>query len=254
MSRSPHNVNLVLKGGVLLAAFGDRRPTRDVDLQAHALSNDADVVLRVVREVASIEVDDGVVYDVDNASAETIRDEEAYTGVRVTIRTTFLMAVVPFHVDVNVGDPIVPGAQHVEVPRLLGGDPITVLGYRMETVHAEKIVTAVARGTANTRWRDFADVVVLSRRHAPDGDVLIASINAVAEHRHVELIPLGVALDGFADIAQTRWAVWRKKQQLDDRTPESFEELLADFTAFAEPAVAGTINGRRWNPASRSWS
>jgi len=25
-------------------------------------------------------------------------------------------------------------------------------------VHAEKIVTAIQRGTANTRWRDFGDV------------------------------------------------------------------------------------------------
>ncbi len=31
---------LVLKGGVLLAAFDARRPTRDIDLQAQALEND----------------------------------------------------------------------------------------------------------------------------------------------------------------------------------------------------------------------
>lgn len=31
---------LVLKGGVLLPAFGERRPTRDIDLQAQAFDND----------------------------------------------------------------------------------------------------------------------------------------------------------------------------------------------------------------------
>lgn len=30
----------VLKGGVLLAVFGQRRPTRDIDLQAHSIAND----------------------------------------------------------------------------------------------------------------------------------------------------------------------------------------------------------------------
>lgn len=32
-------------------------------------------------------------------------------------------------------------------------------------VYSEKIVTAVARGTVNTRWRDFADMYLLARRH-----------------------------------------------------------------------------------------
>ncbi len=34
MAASGHSDELVLKGGVLLAAFDVRRPTRDVDLQA----------------------------------------------------------------------------------------------------------------------------------------------------------------------------------------------------------------------------
>jgi AbrB family looped-hinge helix DNA binding protein len=32
-------------------------------------------------------------------------------------------------------------------------------------VCSEKIVTAVARGTVDTRWRDFADLYLLTRRH-----------------------------------------------------------------------------------------
>jgi hypothetical protein len=45
------------------------------------------------------------------------------------------------------------------VPRLLGGS-ITVRGYPLSMVFAEKIVTAVQRGTVNTRWRDYADIVL----------------------------------------------------------------------------------------------
>jgi hypothetical protein len=40
LSRSDWRRQLVLKGGVLLAAFEERRPTRDVDLQAQDLAND----------------------------------------------------------------------------------------------------------------------------------------------------------------------------------------------------------------------
>jgi hypothetical protein len=37
--------NFVLKGGVLLAALDARRPTRDIDLSARALDNDAATTL-----------------------------------------------------------------------------------------------------------------------------------------------------------------------------------------------------------------
>jgi Nucleotidyl transferase AbiEii toxin, Type IV TA system len=53
LAGSPHNEQLVLKGGVLLAAFGARRPTRDVDLQAWAVANDVDTVRGLVCSIAA---------------------------------------------------------------------------------------------------------------------------------------------------------------------------------------------------------
>ncbi len=67
---------LVLKGGVLLAAFDERRPTRDIDLQGQALENDIQAIRATVCEVAAIALDDGVIFDVESATAEEIRDEE----------------------------------------------------------------------------------------------------------------------------------------------------------------------------------
>jgi hypothetical protein len=52
--------------------------------------------------------------------------------------------------------------------RILGGE-IVVRGYPLAMVHAEKIVTAISRGTTSTRWRDFADMYLLARHHAADG-------------------------------------------------------------------------------------
>jgi Nucleotidyl transferase AbiEii toxin, Type IV TA system len=43
LSTAPQATDLILKGGVLLAAYETRRPTRDVDLQATDLNNDANV-------------------------------------------------------------------------------------------------------------------------------------------------------------------------------------------------------------------
>jgi hypothetical protein len=106
-----------------------------------------------------------------------------------------------FHVDTNVGDPISPAQKNVCLPRLLGGE-IVLRGYPLAMVHAEKIVTAVARGTVNTRWRDFADICLLARHHAIAGTELIRSTRHVAEHRQVQLVPLAQALLDYGQIGQ----------------------------------------------------
>ena len=82
---------------------------------------------------------------------------------------------------------------------------IIVRGYPLEMVLAEKIVTALERGTANTRWRDFVDIYVLTGRFAIKAQALKSSMQRVAQFRNAELALLRTALDGYAEIAQTRW-------------------------------------------------
>ncbi len=53
LTRSPFARTLVLKGGVLLAALGERRPTRDIDLQAQAIENDLETIRATACEIAA---------------------------------------------------------------------------------------------------------------------------------------------------------------------------------------------------------
>ncbi|MHB8328700.1 MAG: nucleotidyl transferase AbiEii/AbiGii toxin family protein [Acidimicrobiales bacterium] len=78
-----------------------RRPTRDIGFQAQALDNDPENVRAVICEVAARRADDGVVFDVDGATAAVIREEDAYGGVRVTMNAELATARPHFHVDVN---------------------------------------------------------------------------------------------------------------------------------------------------------
>ena len=127
-------------------------------------------------------------------------------------------------------------------------------GYPLVMVHGEKIVTAVARGTVNTRWRDFADIYLLSRRHALAGADLAGSVRQVARHRQVELVPLVRVLDGYGEIGQARWAAWRRKQQLEERLPAQLAEVVSAVVVFAGPAVSGNVAGLPWDPSAGSWS
>lgn len=154
-----------------------------------ALSGDVadtdEVVLAVVRAVSSLHPGkhDGLVFDRPGASAEVAREVDQYPGVRASMNVTLASARVQFHVDVNMGDPIWPALNQVETPRLLGGERLQLLGYPLHMVHAEEIVTAVQHDTVNTRWRDFADVWALSRRHPVDGDLQRNAITRVSAYR-----------------------------------------------------------------------
>lgn len=156
------------------------------------------------------------------------------------------------HIDVNIGDPIWPAPRTVHLPRLLGGS-ITLTGYPLTMVYAEKIITALQRGTVNTRWRDFADIHILIRRHTTDGTELQGACAEVAAYRRVELSPLANALDGYATLGQARWAAWRRQQHLEDRLPFSFADVLEEVVAFADPAINAAAEPQEWDPDARRW-
>lgn len=250
--RSSYAKNFVLKGGVLLAALDARRPTRDIDLAASSLDNDIGAMLDVIKKVAAIKLDDGLAFDAAHATAETIRDDDNYSGVRISLGGRLSRAILRLNVDINFGDPIWPEPQQLKLPRLLAGELI-VTGYSLEMVMAEKLVTAIARGTANTRWRDFVDMYVLVRQHTIEGKLLRQSMLKVAEFRNVPLVPIRSALTGYAKIAQQRWLAWLKKQRLESTVPAEFSRVLDVVVDFADPVITGEITNEAWDSIAKSW-
>jgi len=254
VSESSYRDLLILKGGVLLSALNSRRPTRDIDFATNSLNNNEKNVLNVCREIASSIQNDGIVFDVGAASARVIRDEDEYSGVRVSMSASIDQAKISFHIDVNVGDPIVPGVENIKVPRLLNStDYIELLGYPISMILAEKIVTAIQRGSANTRWRDFGDIYGLSRRHSILFSELKTSVDTVAEYRLVELTTLRENLEGYAEIGKIKYENWRQKQDQPD-LPEVLGELLQAIYIFSDPVIGGSERTKiSWNPFTLNW-
>jgi hypothetical protein len=142
IAASRYRSQFVLKGGVLLAAFNLRRPTKDIDLQATGLPNDAEDVLERVRELASIDAGDGLDFDPTQIRAHTIREDGGYPGVRVRLTAMLGRARLTVGIDVNFGDPIWPAPSEIVLPRLvqLGQDPVRLLGHPLHMLIAEKTV------------------------------------------------------------------------------------------------------------------
>jgi hypothetical protein len=78
--RSRHDHTLVLKGGMLLAAFDLRRATRDVDVLALKTDNDPAAVQRLIVDVTSVEADDGVEFLQDTMNLPRFRRHARYAA------------------------------------------------------------------------------------------------------------------------------------------------------------------------------
>ncbi|CAN5345537.1 nucleotidyl transferase AbiEii/AbiGii toxin family protein [soil metagenome] len=245
--------SFVLKGGVLLAGYGLRRPTRDVDMQAIDFVLDEEHCKQVVAEVAATAADDGVVFDAIPTRIEQIRDEEEYSGLRVHVRAQLYRAQIALKLDISTGDPISPHAQLVTMPRILGGE-FTLMGHPPETVIAEKAVTILQRGATSTRWRDYMDLRSLALSRNFSAATLRKAIDEVAKHRKVEISAPSASLSGHDELAQHKWAAWRKKTDVEDITLARLDEQLAEVSNFLDPVFAGRLaDGAVWHSASGEW-
>jgi hypothetical protein len=256
LASSAYRDDFVVKGGVLLAAFAARRTTKDVDLQACGLANDADEVAERVREIAAIEIPDGIIFDLDSIAAAVIRDDDEYAGIRVKLVGMLGRSRLTIGIDVNFGDPIWPPPSLVELPRVvqLGQAPIVVLGYPLTLVLAEKIVTALDRGEANTRWRDFADVYTLIRAYDLQASELMSSIEAVAQYRQVQLQPMHAILAHMPERAQTKWQRWRTRVGRENDLPVEFAGVLDVIASFSDSVLDGSAEGQTWVASVTSWA
>lgn len=250
-SESVYAGQLVLKGGILISTFAQRRPTRDVDLQALGISNDTESLTQVAVQIASIDHDDGIDFKTKSKTATVIRDQDEYGGIRVAMDASVHSANLRLKIDFSVGDPISPKPVITQIESVLPGvRSITILSFPITMVLAEKIATAASRGTANTRWRDFADIFAVTRSNDIDGSTMYESLRVVAEHRKIEPRPLAEVLRGFADQAQTQWTLWLDRQSLRDQFPDSFNDVIDRVTAFADPVILNNVAGQAWSPTS----
>lgn len=253
LSISDYAKLFVLKGGFVLSAYGIRRPTRDLDLAGLSIKNEIDNVRAIFAEVLSLDtkVDDGLVFDHNSISARPIREEHLYSGVRVGTIAYLATAKIPFHVDVNVGDPIWPKPELIAIPMLLKEESLYVLGYPITMVLAEKIVTAIERGRSNTRWRDYGDIWSLIHRHDLDYYTLVKSIETVASFRNVNMEITDLEDLEFGKHGQMKYKNWRRKGF--SYLPDSFLEVSTSFWCFVEPILTKNSDFERWDSARQEW-
>ena len=237
LSLSPHRSQFVLKGAMLMTTWFDdpHRPTRDVDFLGFGDSA-PDAMLVTFREICTIEVNDGMVFDIDALRVELIREEIEYGGLRLRTTGTLAGARITVTIDIGFGDAIEPGLDEVNLPVLLDLPQPRLRVYARETVIAEKFQAMVMLGLANSRMKDFYDVWILSRSYEFDDDRLPRAIAATFERRGTA-IPLEapVALTqafAFDSSKQQQWAAFVRDLAIGI---PALETVVTDLAAFLMP-------------------
>ncbi|AOS80526.1 MULTISPECIES: nucleotidyl transferase AbiEii/AbiGii toxin family protein [Hydrogenophaga] len=261
LAHSRHADRFLLKGALLFSLWYDQphRPTRDADLLAFG-PDDVEHLTATFREIATIELDDGIVFDAESIRADPIREHNAYGGIRVRLVGRIGTTRCSLQVDVGFGDAVTPDPELVAYPPLLPDfDAPRLRVYPVYTVIAEKYQAMVTLGAANSRMKDFHDIATIARRTSLDGATLARAIAATFERRRTELPaepPLALQ-SAFADdeAKQRQWAAFLARNRLG---AFGLREVIALLYTLLWPATqiaaSGSAATALWWPEHLAWT
>ena len=184
LARSEYRQKFVIKGGMLVTAIVgiDTRATMDLDTTIRNLPLTEHQISDVILSVCGIPVDDDVSFQI--VSVEPIRKDDIYGGYRVRLDAVYDSVLTPLSIDISTGDVITPSPVEYEFHGMLDPDlSISLWGYNVETILAEKVETILRRGVLSTRPRDFYDVYILEKTQDYQPELFRRALRATAEHR-----------------------------------------------------------------------
>lgn len=256
LSKSAHHDSFVLKGAMLFALWTGElhRPTRDLDLLGYG-EESRERLERIFAELCQVDVpDDGLEFLKSSITVDAIREGQEYGGQRIKVTAKLGQARIIVQVDVGFGDAITPVAETVDFPTLLGMESPRLRAYPKETVVAEKLEAIVQLGSANTRMKDFYDLLIISRTFTFEGDLLRMAFSNTFSRRGTTLpadIPMGLTEEFARDESkQKQWAGFLNRSGLEGE--KLLSGVVAKLVVFLVPPLTSAARGERfdasWDP------
>ena len=243
MSVLPHKNLFVLKGGMIYAAWlaDPFQTTRDLDLLAYA-DHETAPLLDIFRDICTHPVaNDGLRFDTENIVVEPHHGDRTQKALRVRTSAQLGSASIPVQIDVGFGDVVTPGPLQLEYPVLLDHPAPILNAYPRETVVAEKFEAIVALDLANSRMKDFYNLLTMSRRFAFEGATLAAAIKATIPHERPPPLTRAFSEDPMK-VRQWRSFLTRDPLLVDE---PDLSNIVSEVGNFIMPAARAAIDGRR---------
>jgi hypothetical protein len=260
VSVSAYSDRFLLKGALLFALWYDEfhRPTRDADLLGSG-PDDAATLIATFKNIASIDLEDGIAFDSQSVRAEPIREDNLYGGTRVRLNGRIGNVNCALQIDVGFGDAVTPAPRSVIFPVLLEDlKAPTLRVYPVYTVIAEKYHAMTVLALANTRMKDFYDLAVIAQRSDLEGGTLAQAIAATFSRRDTPIptqMPLALTTDFSENTAKPgQWNAFLRKNRLDAMDLRDTVALLATLLwPPTQVAFSGSTATAIWNAQQRRW-
>ena len=161
ISVSVHRENFMLKGGMLLTfSLGvQNRSTQDIDFLVNGFPIETVKLKKILEEILGDTNKKDIWFEI-NDTANEIRAEDKYGGIRFHVIGHLENIRIPFSIDIATGDPIYPLPRLERYSTILG-DVIELNMYPLETVLSEKLQTILTRVENNSRSKDFYDIYTI---------------------------------------------------------------------------------------------
>ena len=161
ISISIYRENFMLKGGMLLTySLGvQNRSTQDIDFLVKGFPIETVKLKKFLEEILGDTNKKDIWFEI-NGTAEEIRAEDEYGGIRFHLIGHLVNIRIPFSIDIATGDPIYPLPRLERYSTILG-DNIELNMYPLETVLSEKLQTILTRAENNSRSKDFYDIYAI---------------------------------------------------------------------------------------------
>ena len=233
LSKSKYRDNIVLKGGFQLSSlFGiENRSTIDIDAAIRKAEFTEDNLLKMITEIINVDVDDNVVFKINETSS--IRDEDEYGGLRVTIDFQLENVKDKFHIDMATGDPIYPRPDSYNYKSLIEKKTYQVWTYTTETVLAEKLETILNKLDTSSRMKDYYDIYLIYKFKFAElnKENFMMAVKKTFEKRKFQ----GNLIGSFNVIKQSsilkeKWSNYARKNNYAREI--EFEEILAFLEEF----------------------
>jgi predicted nucleotidyltransferase component of viral defense system len=257
ISKSTYSNNFILKGALLFLAheISRSRPTKDIDLLGNSLTNNTETLKEIFREIASINYEDGIVFDNGSISAEEIIDQEEYHGIRITLIAKLGSVRQQIQIDIGFGDIISPGSLEIDYPTLLDFEAPHLKVYSLESAVAEKFEAAVSLGLATSRMKDYYDIHFLASNKVFDLLTLHKALIETFNNRKTSIDKRqSLFNDKFKNDKnlQSFWNTFLKKRTL--KIEYDFSEIVSKIEKFIEPACMASDSTKIWNYKEWEWN
>lgn len=242
LSVSKYKDNFILKGGFYLSTlFGvENRTTMDIDTAFRNANFNEETIVKMIKEIVSIEIDDNA--KLSYLGISPIRDEDEYGGFRADIQIEIDNIKEKFHIDIVTGDPITPKEINYKYKPILDDRYVKLWAYNIETVLAEKMETILNRVELNGRMRDFYDIYLIYTKdwHNVNLEDFVKAIEKTFYKREYVGEPL-LALDLImdSDILKERWKSYQKRYEYARNI--DFDEILICLEKIINVIVLKTV-------------